>query len=112
MSGPDDSYCFSVSRFRETNARLGSVQPAHCAYEAWRTIQHNRRIAKRLAVANSTPNKSTIVPSVPVVILGTDALLAAAPATPVQLAHACLRGGFANVIPASWGDELIASAVL
>jgi Iron only hydrogenase large subunit, C-terminal domain len=49
---------------------------------------------------------------VPIVILGTDALLAAAPATPVQLAHACLRAGFGNVVPASWGDELIAAAVL
>lgn len=48
----------------------------------------------------------------PIVILGTDALLAAAPATPVQLAHACLRAGFGNVVPASWGDELIAAAVL
>ncbi|MGH7619511.1 MAG: [Fe-Fe] hydrogenase large subunit C-terminal domain-containing protein, partial [Gemmatimonadaceae bacterium] len=50
--------------------------------------------------------------TVPIVILGTDAVLAASPATPVQLAHACLRAGFANVVPASWGDELIASAVL
>ncbi len=48
----------------------------------------------------------------PIVILGTDAMLAALPATPVQLAHACLRAGFANVIPASWGDELIATAIL
>jgi len=39
-------------------------------------------------------------------------MLAALPATPVQLAHACLLAGFANVIPASWGDELVASAVL
>ncbi|MEO7083568.1 MAG: hypothetical protein ABI442_22810 [Gemmatimonadaceae bacterium] len=63
-------------------------------------------------MANSTTIQSTIAPPVPIVILGTDALLAAAPATPVQLAHACLRGGFANVIPASWGDELVASAVM
>jgi hypothetical protein len=49
---------------------------------------------------------------VPIVVLGTDALLAALPATPVQLAHGCLRAGFANAIPASWGDELIATAVL
>ena len=51
-------------------------------------------------------------PVVPIVIIGTDAMLAALPATPVQLAHACLRAGFANVIPASWGDELIAAAML
>lgn len=50
--------------------------------------------------------------TVPIVILGTDAVLAALPSTAVQLAHACLRAGFATVIPASWGDELIAAAVL
>jgi hypothetical protein len=49
---------------------------------------------------------------VPIVIVGTDAIIAASPATPVQLTHACLRAGFANVVPASWGDELIAAAVL
>ena len=45
-------------------------------------------------------------------ILGTDAVLAAAPATPVQLAHACQMAGFRAVIPASWGDELIAERAL
>jgi hypothetical protein len=35
-------------------------------------------------------------------------VLAAQPATPVQLAHACLAAGFDHVIPASWGDELVA----
>lgn len=50
------------------------------------------------------------VPSL--LILGTDAVLAAAPATPVQLAHACLGAGFAAAIPASWGDELIAAHVM
>ena len=45
-------------------------------------------------------------------ILGTDAVLAATPATPVQLAHACLAAGYDTVIPASWGDELIAARVL
>lgn len=47
-----------------------------------------------------------------VVILGNDAQLAARPATPVQLAHACLAAGFEAAIPASWGDELVASATL
>jgi hypothetical protein len=47
-----------------------------------------------------------------VVILGNDAMLAARPATPVQLAHACLAAGFRAVIPASWGDELVAGATL
>ena len=63
-------------------------------------------------MARPTPNQPTVPQTVPIVILGTDAVLAALPATPVQLAHACLRAGFASVIPASWGDELIAAAVL
>ena len=50
------------------------------------------------------------VPSL--LILGTDAVLAAAPATPVQLAHACMAAGYAAAIPASWGDELIAAHVM
>ena len=41
-------------------------------------------------------------------ILGTDTVLAA-PATAVQLTHACLAAGYEAVIPASWGDELIAA---
>lgn len=64
------------------------------------------------AVAAPARTESSASQTVPIVILGTDALLAAAPATPVQLAHACLRAGFGNVVPASWGDELIAAAVL
>ena len=47
-----------------------------------------------------------------VVILGNDALLAARPATPVQLAHACLAAGYRAVVPASWGDELVAAATM
>src|SRR5512141_2188536 len=65
-----------------------------------------------LAVAASTSAQLALPQTVPIVVLGTDALLAASPATPVQLAHACLRAGFANVVPASWGDEIIAAAVL
>jgi iron only hydrogenase large subunit len=45
-------------------------------------------------------------------ILGADALLAAQPATAVQLAHACSRIGYHAVVPASWGDELIAGGCL
>ena len=41
-------------------------------------------------------------------LLGADAFLAARPATPVQLMHACTRGGYDAAIPATWGDELIA----
>ena len=44
-----------------------------------------------------------------VAILGTDALLAARPVDPVQLARACQAAGFDFVAPVSWGEELIAS---
>jgi hypothetical protein len=50
------------------------------------------------------------IPSI--VVLGADALLAAQPATPIQLAHACALAGYHHVVPASWGDELIALASL
>jgi iron only hydrogenase large subunit len=58
----------------------------------------------------SAPPNAARIPSI--VVLGADALLAALPATPVQLAHACMLAGYHSVIPASWGDELIASASL
>jgi hypothetical protein len=58
---------------------------------------------------NAPPNTARI-PSI--VVLGADALLAALPATPIQLAHACMRAGYQHVLPASWGDELIAAATL
>jgi hypothetical protein len=64
------------------------------------------------AVDAMPPDHAIAPATVPIAIIGTDAVLAATPATPVQFAHACLRAGFANVIPASWGDELIAAAVL
>ncbi|MEO6211034.1 MAG: hypothetical protein ABIQ10_13005 [Gemmatimonadaceae bacterium] len=47
-----------------------------------------------------------------VAILGADALIVALPSTPTQLANACFAGGFAEVFPATWGDELIASGCL
>lgn len=50
--------------------------------------------------------------SASVLLLGADALLMARPATPVQLAHAGARAGYATVLPASWGDELIARFVM
>ncbi|HEU4995734.1 MAG TPA: hypothetical protein VFT29_12995 [Gemmatimonadaceae bacterium] len=52
----------------------------------------------------------TTVPSL--LIIGTDTVLGASPATAVQLAHACLAAGYHAVIPASWGDELIAARAL
>ena len=56
----------------------------------------------------------TAVESTPrsVAILGADALLVALPSTPTQLANACFAGGFAEVFPATWGDELIAAGCL
>lgn len=39
-------------------------------------------------------------------------MLAAHPATPAQLAAACLAAGFAAAVPASWGDELVAAGAL
>jgi hypothetical protein len=47
-----------------------------------------------------------------VVVLGADAVLAALPATPVQLAHACRALGYDVAFPASWGDEIVAGACL
>ena len=47
-----------------------------------------------------------------VVVLGNDAIAAAAPATPVQLMHACRAAGFGLVIPPNWGDELVAMEAL
>ncbi|MEP7065250.1 MAG: hypothetical protein ABI889_04385 [Gemmatimonadota bacterium] len=47
-----------------------------------------------------------------VAILGVDALLVALPSTPTQLANACFAGGYDDVIPATWGDELIAGGCL
>ena len=46
----------------------------------------------------------------PFVIIGADAFLAARPATPVQVAHACRAAGYVAAVPATWGDELIAEA--
>ena len=43
------------------------------------------------------------------VVIGADAFLAARPATPVQVVHACSRAGYDAAVPATWGDELIAA---
>lgn len=47
-----------------------------------------------------------------VVVLGADAVLAALPATSVQLAHACKALGYDMAFPATWGDELVAEGCL
>lgn len=62
------------------------------------------------AAPDSATTNSMRIPSI--VVLGADALLAAQPATPIQLAHACALAGYQQVVPASWGDELIALASL
>ena len=46
------------------------------------------------------------------VIFGNDAVVAARPASPGQLANACRAAGFDMVVPPSWGDELVAVALL
>ncbi|HEX6313569.1 MAG TPA: hypothetical protein VFZ73_01870 [Gemmatimonadaceae bacterium] len=43
-----------------------------------------------------------------VAIIGSDTLLAARPADPLQLTRACLVAGFDLVVPVSWGEEVIA----
>ena len=49
---------------------------------------------------------------VAIVIVGADALLAARPATAIQLWHACVASGYDLAVPATWGDELIAAECL
>ena len=60
----------------------------------------------------SHPAAATEPTSRSVAILGADALLAARPCTPAQLANGCIASGFAEVFPATWGDELIAAGCL
>ncbi len=43
-----------------------------------------------------------------IAIVGSDLLLQALPARPVQVSHALLAAGYSLVVPASWGDELLA----
>lgn len=47
-----------------------------------------------------------------IVVIGTDTLIEALPARPIQVAHACGALGFDLAIPLSWGDELVAEATL
>lgn len=50
--------------------------------------------------------------SLAVLVVGTDTLIDALPARPIQMAHACGALGYDLVIPLSWGDELVAEAAL
>jgi hypothetical protein len=47
-----------------------------------------------------------------ILVVGTDTLIDALPARPIQLANACGALGFDLVLPLSWGDELVAEAAL
>ena len=47
-----------------------------------------------------------------VLVVGTDTIIEALPARPIQLAHACGELGFDLVIPLSWGDELVAESAV
>ncbi|MCC6928258.1 MAG: hypothetical protein IT359_04610 [Gemmatimonadaceae bacterium] len=47
-----------------------------------------------------------------VAIVGNDAVLAALPARPIQLAHAILACGYDLVVPVSWGEEVLAEHTL
>lgn len=60
----------------------------------------------RRPATESTPSPLSVA------ILGADAVLAALPATAVQLVYACRAVGYDMVFPASWGDELVAQGTL
>ncbi len=72
-------------------------------------VQRNETLSDRSGADANDPS-SRAAPSL--AILGTDALIAAQPATAVQLAHACARIGYQVVVPATWGDELLAAGCL
>lgn len=50
--------------------------------------------------------------SLAVLVVGTDTIIEALPARPIQLANACGALGFHLAVPLSWGDELVAEAAL
>ncbi len=57
-------------------------------------------------------SSSQSLDSLTVLVVGTDTLIEALPARPIQLAHACGALGYDLVVPLSWGDELVAEAVV
>ena len=59
-----------------------------------------------------TADSGGSIKPVAVIILGADMLVAASPATPIQLWHACLASGYDLAVPATWGDELVAAECL
>ena len=81
-----------------------------CGAERLPDADQRRETGSDRSGAGAIDPPSRAAPSI--AILGTDALLAAQPATAVQLTHACLRVGYQAVVPASWGDELVAGGCL
>ena len=59
-----------------------------------------------------TADSGGSIKPVAVIIVGADMVVAASPATPIQLWHACLASGYDLAVPATWGDELIAAECL
>ena len=50
--------------------------------------------------------------SLAIAVIGTDTVIEALPARPIQLANACGELGFDLAVPLSWGDELVAEAAI
>ena len=69
-----------------------------------------RPVSRLTAESESGPPGPSHDAPTPFIIVGADAFLAARPATPVQVAHACRAAGYVAAVPATWGDELIAEA--
>ncbi|HET9454772.1 MAG TPA: [Fe-Fe] hydrogenase large subunit C-terminal domain-containing protein [Gemmatimonadaceae bacterium] len=78
---------------------LSDALACHSVYHA----AHVRSSPTQLPVPQTAPS---------LLIIGSDTVLAASPATAVQLTHACMAAGYDAVVPASWGDELVASRVV
>ncbi len=66
----------------------------------------------RPTVMSSPPLADSLARPYEVAIVGNDAVLAALPAGPMQLAHAILACGYDLVVPVSWGEEVVAEYVL
>ena len=67
---------------------------------------------RRFGLFRENPRRRLVSNLHSILILGPDAVAAASPSSAVQLVHACHRWGFSTVIPASWGDELLAGEVI
>lgn len=61
---------------------------------------------------SANPNPESQFRPYEIAIVGNDMVLAALPSRAVQLAHAIQASGFDLVVPASWGEELVAEHVV